>query len=81
MKLHFAKRFEMTDETAGYVSAAVNEYCQRFITIDGSVVNPAFCQVFDIGSGKVYPGVKATKSRLRDIEDTCRNIADIWLNL
>lgn len=81
VKLHFAKGFEMTDETAGYVSAAVNEYCQRFITIDGSVVNPAFCQVFDIGSGKVYPGVKATKSRLRDIEDTCRNIADIWLNL
>lgn len=81
VKLHFAKGFEMDEETAGYVSAAVQEYCDRHLTGDGAKVNPAYCQVFDIGSGKIFPGVKSTKSRLRDIEDTCRNIADIWPNL
>ena len=81
VKMHFAKGFEMTDETAGYVSAAVQEYCQRHLTLDGSIVHSGFCQVFDIGSGNVFDGVKSTKSRLRDIEDTCRNIADIWPNL
>lgn len=81
VKLHFAKSFEMTDETAGFVSAAIQEYCDRYMTFDGSIVHSAYCQVFDIGSGNVFPGVKSTKSRLRDIEDTCRNIADIWPNL
>lgn len=81
IKLHFAKGFEMTDETAGFVSAAVQEFCARHIATDDEVVNPAYCQVFDIGSGNVFPGVKSIKSRLRDIEDTCRNIADIWPNI
>lgn len=81
VKLHFAKTFEMTDETAGYVSAAVQEYCQRHLVSDGEQVYPAYCQVFDIGCGKVFPGVKSTKARLKDIEDTCRNIADIWPNI
>lgn len=81
VKLHFAKGFEMTDETAGYVSAAVQEYCARHLCPNGEPVHAPYCQVFDIGSGKVFPGVKSTKARLRDIEDTCRNIADIWANL
>lgn len=81
VKLHFPKGFEMTDETAGFVSAAVQEYCFRHVAQPSETVNPAWCQVFDIGSGKVFPGVKATKSRLKDIEDTCRNIADIWPNI
>lgn len=81
VKLHFPKGFEMTDETAGYVSAAVQEYCFRHIAKPDEMVNSAFCQVFDIGSGNIFAGVKATKSRLKDVEDTCRNIADIWPNI
>lgn len=81
VKLHFPKGFELSDETAGYVSAAVQEHCFRHIAAPDETVNPAYCQVFDIGSGQVFPGVKATKSRLKDIEDTCQNIADIWPNL
>lgn len=81
VKLHFPKGFEMTDETAGYVSAAVQEHCFRHIAHPSETVNPAWCQVFDIGSSRVFSGVKATKSRLKDIEDTCRNIADIWPNI
>lgn len=81
IKLHFPKGFEMNTETAGYVSAATQEYCARYLAEPDETVNFAYCQVLDIGSGNVFPGVKATKSRLKDIEDTCRNIADIWPNL
>lgn len=81
IKLHFAKGFEMNSETAGYVSAAVQQYCLRHMTGSGATVNAPYCQVFDVGSGAVFPGVKSIKSRLRDIEDTCRNIADIWPNI
>lgn len=77
-KLHFPKGFELTDETAGYISAAIQEYCRRHVAADDEIVHPAYCHVFDIGSGHVFPGVKATKARLKDIEDTCQNIAAIW---
>jgi hypothetical protein len=78
IKLHFAKGFEMDDDAAGYVSAAVNEFCIRHIAADDEVVLSELCQVFDIGSGKIFAGVKSTKRRLQDIEDTCQNIAAIW---
>lgn len=81
VKLHFPKGFEMNEETSGYVSAAVQEYCIRHLAKPDEMVLGAYCQVFDVGNGNVFPGVKATKSRLRDIEDTCRNIADIWPNI
>lgn len=81
VKLHFPKGFEMNEETAGYVSAAVQEYCVRHIAQPDETVHWAYCQVFDVGTGNVFPGVKATKSRLKDIEDTCQNIADIWPNI
>lgn len=81
VKLHFSKGFEMTDETAGYVSAALQEYCRRHVAQSDETVHPAYCHVFDIGSGHVFPGVKATKARLKDIEDTCQNIAAIWASI
>jgi hypothetical protein len=78
VKLHFAKAFEMDEEAAGYVSAAVNEFCVRHVADDDETVSSELCQVFDIGSGTIFPGVKSTKRRLQDIEDTCQNIAAIW---
>jgi len=81
VKLHFAKGYEMDADAAGYISAAVQEYCKRHVANDGEVVFADYCQVFDIGSGNIHPGVKATKRRLQDVEDTCRNIADIWPNI
>lgn len=81
VKLHFPKGFEMTDETAGYVSAALQEYCLRHVATPDETTYYAYCQVFDIGSGQVFPGVKATKARLKDIEDTCQNIAAIWASI
>ncbi len=81
VKLHFPKGFCMTEETAGFVSAAVQEYCRRHIATSEEAVYPAYCQVFDVGSGQVFEGVKATKARLKDIEDTCQNIAAIWASI
>lgn len=78
IKLHFAKGFQMDDDAAGYVSASVNEFCIRHVAADDETVSSELCQVFDIGSGNIFPGVKSIKRRLQDIEDTCQNIAAIW---
>jgi hypothetical protein len=78
-KFHFSKSHPHTAESAGFVSAAINEYCRLHIVGYGEgIVNPAFCQVIDIASGKVFPGVKATKQRLSDISAECQNIAALW---
>lgn len=81
VKMHFSKGYKMNDEVAGYISAAVHEYCERHLVVGEEKVFHEYCQVFDIGSGQVFRGVKAKKARLKDIEDTCKNIADIWANL
>lgn len=81
VKLHFTKGFAMNEDSAGYVSAAVQEYCARHLAADDEVVYADYCKVIDVGGGNVFPGVKSTKSRLKDIEDTCRNIKDIWPNI
>ncbi|WP_157384491.1 hypothetical protein [Nitratireductor soli] len=77
-KLHFSKTHPHTEESAGYVSAAVNEYCRLHLAGPDDIINPAFCQVIDVASGTVFPGVKATKQRLNDIEAECQNIAALW---
>jgi hypothetical protein len=81
VKLNFAKGFCMNVESAGYVSAAVQEFCKRHVASDEEIVLSDYCSVIDVGSGQVFPGVKSTKSRLKDIEDTCQNIKDIWPNI
>lgn len=81
VKLHFPKGFGMDEDAAGFVSAAVNEYCVRHVAQDDEKVLHEYCQVFDIGSGTVFAGVKATKNRLKDIAETCQNIEAIWSTL
>jgi len=79
LKFHFSKSHPHTEESAGFVSAAVNEYCRLHIAGYGdAIVNAAFCQVIDVASGKVFPGVKSTKQRLVDISAECQNIAALW---
>ncbi len=34
--------------------------------------------VIDLGSGKVYPGVKAVKQRLKEVGNACGQIAARW---
>ena len=78
IKCHFSSSHPHTEETAGYVSAAVQEWCRRFVAKDDEITNPAYCQVLDIASGTAYPGVKATIQRMKDIESECLNIKALW---
>jgi hypothetical protein len=34
--------------------------------------------VIDLASGKVYPGVKSIKQRLKEAESACGQIASLW---
>jgi hypothetical protein len=77
-KLHFSKTHPHTEESAGYISAIVNEYCRVHLAKDGEIINPLFCKVIDIASGNVYGGVKSTKQRLDDIAAECQNISALW---
>lgn len=78
LKLHFSKTRPHTEESAGYVSAIVQEFCRLHIAADNELVNPKFCFVIDVASGKVFPGVKATAARMRDVAAECQNISGLW---
>jgi hypothetical protein len=34
--------------------------------------------VIDLASGKVYPGIKSIKQRIKDVESACGQIATLW---
>ena len=78
VKLHFTKTHCHDGESAGYVSAVVQEFLRVHVVQGGEIVAPHLCQVIDIGSGHVFPGVKATTKRLKDIEAECQNIQALW---
>ncbi|HEV2569217.1 hypothetical protein [Sphingomonas sp.] len=78
VKLHFTKTHCHDGESAGYVSAVVQEYLRAFVIEGEEIVAPHLCPVIDIGSGQVFPGVKATAKRLKDIEAECHNIQALW---
>lgn len=76
-KLHFPRTFSLTEESAGYVSSVLQEYCKARLIDDEEVYGP-YCFVIDVGSGTIYPGVKSTVARLNDVTSECRNIAGLW---
>lgn len=78
MKLHFSKSHPHNEESAGYVSAALNEFCKTHLCRDGEIVDPDLCKIVDIASGNIFKGVKSTKQRLTDIAAECQNIAALW---
>jgi len=78
MKLHFSKTRPLNEEAAGYVSAVLQEFTRLHIAEDDEVVHPSYCQVIDVASGRVYPGVKSTTQRMKDIAAECQNIAGLW---
>jgi hypothetical protein len=79
LKLHFSKTHPHTEETAGYVSAIVQEYCgTHLVHDDDEGVNPKYCQVIDVASGTVFGGVKSTMKRMKDVDAACQNIAALW---
>ena len=78
IKLQLSASANFDSEAAGYVSAAVQEYCKRFLVNDDEVVHAPYCQVIDVGNGIVHPGVRAAARRMKDIEASCQNIAALW---
>ena len=80
-KLHFSKTHPHDDESAGYVSAIVQEYVKNEIAGDDEIVHPNYCKVIDVASGVVFPGVKATNQRMKDIAAECQNISGLWASI
>lgn len=78
IKLHFTKGFPMTAESAGYVSAVVQYYLRNHYLKSGETLSPDYCKVVDVGSGTVFPGVKSTTARMKDVTAECENIAGLW---
>jgi hypothetical protein len=77
VKLYFVKTYPLTKETSGYLSAVLQEWCRTVLGDEGTVSGP-LCYVIDVGARKVWPGVKATKERMREVEADCQNIFDLW---
>lgn len=77
VKLHFSRTRPLNDESAGYVSAVVQEFCREKLAGNETVHAP-YCFVIDLGSNRIYPGVKSTIQRMKDVEAECRNIAGLW---
>jgi len=67
----------MDEEQANLVSALMSAFCKDHLWKDGSPL-PAHCIVIDLASGKVYPGVKSVKQRLKDVESACGQISTLW---
>ena len=78
IKLHFSKTHPLTDDGAGYVSAVVQEYCKTHLCNDAEIVHAPYCQVIDVGSSRVFKGVKSTAQRMKDIAAECQNISGLW---
>lgn len=77
VKVHYSKTRPLNEESAGYVSAIVQQYCMETMPDDGDAYAP-YCFVIDLGSMRVYPGMKSTVQRMKDVEAECRNIAGLW---
>ena len=78
IKLQMSVSANFNEEAAGYVSAAVQEYCRRSLVTDNEIVHAPYCQVIDVGNRVIHPGVKATARRMKEIEAACLNIAALW---
>lgn len=77
MKLHFPRTFSLNADSAGYVSAILQEWCKVHMH-DAGAVNGTLCPVIDVGSKTVFEGVKSTTARMKDVDAICQNIAALW---
>lgn len=77
VKLHFPRTFSLTEKTSGYVSALLQEWHKTHQPDNGMPHGP-ICYVVDVGAKRVWPGVKSTTARMKDISSHCQNIAALW---
>lgn len=80
IKIHYPRAYALNQESAGIVSAVLQEWC-RIGLADQGTAQGDMCCVLDVGSRQVFPGVKATTARLRDVESACQNIAALWSSI
>jgi hypothetical protein len=78
IKLQLSKAGSFDDDMAKTVSAVVQQYLSDYVHNGEEIIHAPYCQVIDIASGKVFPGVKAITQRLKDVAAECQNIAAIW---
>lgn len=77
LKVHFSRTRPLNEESAGYVSAIVQEWCREHLATTEEVYAP-YCFVIDLGSHRVYPGMRSIVQRMKDVEAECRNIPALW---
>ncbi len=77
IKLHFVKTEPLDAEQAGYITAMMCGYCKDHLWQKGAAL-PDHCMVIDLASAQVYPGVKSTKARMKEVENACGQIASLW---
>lgn len=77
IKIHFPKTNQLNEQSAGYVSAVLQEWTQTHMADDGVSFGP-LCSVVDVGSQQFFEGVRSTRQRMRDIQDACETIAALW---
>ena len=77
LKLHFPRTFSLTAETSGYASALLQEW-HRVHQPDEGLPHGPLCYVIDVGAKQVWPGVKSTTARMKEIASHCQNIAALW---
>jgi hypothetical protein len=77
IKLHFPKTEPLDEEQANYISAMMHLFCESHLWKHGQPFG-GHCMVIDLASGKVYPGVKSVKARLKDVANACTQISALW---
>lgn len=71
LKLHFSRNFALDEDAGGFVSAILQEYSKTYLIGNAEPYGP-YCMVIDIGSKHVWPGVKSTANRMKEIAANCR---------
>lgn len=77
VKIYMSRTTPLTDVSAGYISAILQEHCRRNLSHLGDF-SAALCFAIDVAAKHVFPGVKSTAARLKDVEAACQNIGALW---
>jgi len=77
IKLHFSRSFCLDGETSGLVSAVLQEWHRTHQPNEG-MPSGSMCYVIDVGTKRVWPGVKSTTARMKEVTSQCQNIAALW---
>ena len=77
-KLNFSLGSPFNEDMSGHVSALIQEYLRLHLAEDNEIVSALHCQVLDVATKRLFPGVKAITNRMKDIAAECQNIAALW---